>query len=74
MRIVHSQAMLEMWIHEAITLSDEHPVLIDRFLDRATEVDVDAISDGRETYVAGLMEHIEEAGIHSGIALVVCLQ
>ena len=66
MKVVHSQAMLELWIDEAISLSDKHPVLIDRFLDRATEVDVDAISDGRETFVAGLMEHIEEAGIHSG--------
>jgi len=66
MRIVHSQAMLEQYIEEAIHVSDEHPVLIDRFLDRATEVDVDAISDGRETFIGGLMEHIEEAGIHSG--------
>jgi carbamoyl-phosphate synthase large subunit len=66
MRIVHSEAMLHQWIEEAISLSDQHPVLIDRFLDRATEVDVDAISDGKETFIAGLMEHIEEAGIHSG--------
>ena len=54
------------WIEEAIQVSDDHPVLIDRFLDHATEVDVDAISDGRETFIGGLMEHIEEAGIHSG--------
>ncbi len=66
MRIVHSEAMLKQWIEEAIHVSDTHPVLIDRFLDGATEVDVDAISDGRETFVGGLMEHIEEAGIHSG--------
>jgi carbamoyl-phosphate synthase large subunit len=66
MRIVHSEAMLRQWIEEAIHVSDKHPVLIDRFLDQAIEVDVDAISDGRETFVAGLMEHIEEAGIHSG--------
>ncbi len=66
MRIVHSQQMLEQWIQEEIRVDYEHPVLIDRFLDKATEVDVDAISDGRETFVAGLMEHIEEAGIHSG--------
>ena len=58
--------MLKQWIEEAIHVSDDHPVLIDRFLDRATEVDVDAISDGRETFIGGLMEHIEEAGIHSG--------
>jgi carbamoyl-phosphate synthase large subunit len=66
MRIVHGEEMLRQWIDEAIHLSDEHPVLIDRFLDRATEVDVDAISDGKETFIGGLMEHIEEAGIHSG--------
>jgi len=66
MRIVHSEAMLNEWIDEAIRVSDDQPVLIDRFLDRATEVDVDAISDGRETFICGLMEHIEEAGIHSG--------
>jgi carbamoyl-phosphate synthase large subunit len=66
MRIVHSEEMLRQFIDEAIHVSDKHPVLIDRFLDRATEVDVDAISDGRETFVCGVMEHIEEAGIHSG--------
>jgi carbamoyl-phosphate synthase large subunit len=66
MRIVHSEAGLRQWIDEAIHVSDDQPVLIDRFLDRATEVDVDAISDGRETFIGGLMEHIEEAGIHSG--------
>ncbi|MEK6580136.1 MAG: carbamoyl-phosphate synthase large subunit, partial [Bdellovibrionota bacterium] len=66
MRIVHSESMLKQWIDEAIHLSEDHPVLIDRFLDRATEVDVDAISDGRETFIGALMEHIEEAGIHSG--------
>lgn len=66
MRIVHSEGMLRQWIDEAIHVSEDHPVLVDRFLDRATEVDVDAISDGKETFIAGLMEHIEEAGIHSG--------
>jgi carbamoyl-phosphate synthase large subunit len=66
MRIVHGEASLKQWIEEAIQVSDDHPVLIDRFLDRATEVDVDAVSDGRETFIGGLMEHIEEAGIHSG--------
>ncbi|MBY0470045.1 carbamoyl-phosphate synthase large subunit [bacterium] len=66
MRIVHSEEGMKQWIDEALTVSGEHPVLIDRFLNRATEVDVDALSDGKETVVAGLMEHIEEAGIHSG--------
>ncbi len=66
MRIARDAASLLQWIDEALLVSDDQPVLIDRFLDRATEVDVDAISDGRETFVGGLMEHIEEAGIHSG--------
>ncbi len=66
MRIVHGEAGLRQWIDEALQISENAPVLIDRFLDRATEVDIDAISDGRETYIGGLMEHIEEAGIHSG--------
>ncbi len=66
MRIVYSESMLRQFIGEALHFSDDKPVLIDRFLDRATEVDVDAISDGKETFIGGLMEHIEEAGIHSG--------
>ncbi len=66
MRIVHSESMLLQWIDEAIRVSDDQPVLLDRFLDRATEVDVDAISDGKEVFIGGMMEHIEEAGIHSG--------
>lgn len=66
MRVLHSRQMLETYIQEALTVSDDHPVLIDRFLDQAVEVDVDAISDGKETFIGGLLEHIEEAGIHSG--------
>jgi carbamoyl-phosphate synthase large subunit len=66
MRIVHNQLMLEDWIRESKIETYDHPILIDRFLDRATEIDVDAISDGKETFIGGLMEHIEEAGIHSG--------
>ena len=66
MKIVHNEKSLKQWIHEAIYVSDNHPVLIDRFLSRAIEVDVDAISDGKECFIGGLMEHIEEAGIHSG--------
>jgi carbamoyl-phosphate synthase large subunit len=66
MRIIHHPGMLTQWLSESAEVSFEHPVLIDRFLDRATEVDVDAISDGKETFIGGLMEHIEEAGIHSG--------
>ncbi len=66
MKVIHSSAMMDRFIYDAIAMSHQHPVLIDRFLDHATEVDVDAISDGNETFIGGLMEHIEEAGIHSG--------
>ena len=66
MKIVHSETSLRASIEETMSVTDKHPLLIDRFLDRATEVDVDAISDGRDCFIAGLMEHIEEAGIHSG--------
>ena len=66
MKIVHSEKSLREWIDTALHMSEDHPVLIDRFLNRAVEVDVDAISDGNNTFIGGLMEHIEEAGIHSG--------
>ena len=66
MKIVRSMEYLERYIDEAIRVSDDQPVLIDRFLDHAIEVDVDAICDGVRTLVGGVMEHIEEAGVHSG--------
>ncbi|AJC91403.1 carbamoyl-phosphate synthase large subunit [Campylobacter subantarcticus] len=66
MRVVHDENELRLYMQEAVDVSDKSPVLIDQFLDNATELDVDAISDGKEVYVAGIMEHIEEAGIHSG--------
>ena len=66
MRIVRSETALKGYIDEAIYASGAHPVLIDRFLDRAIEVDVDALSDGETTLICGVLEHIEEAGIHSG--------
>jgi len=66
MEIVHDQAQLESFITEAVTVSGASPVLIDHYLKDATEVDVDALADGERVYVAGVMEHIEEAGIHSG--------
>ncbi len=66
MEIVYDDAMLEAYIGRATQASPEHPVLVDRFLDDAVEIDVDALYDGEELYVAGIMEHIEEAGIHSG--------
>ena len=66
MEIVRSDAELERYIREAVVVSGASPVLIDGYLSGAVEVDVDALSDGREVHVAGVMEHIEEAGVHSG--------
>jgi carbamoyl-phosphate synthase large subunit len=66
MEIVHDAAGLHRYIRDAVIVSGTSPVLIDRYLRNAIEVDVDAISDGRRVEVAGIMEHIEEAGIHSG--------
>ncbi|MEE2043167.1 carbamoyl-phosphate synthase large subunit, partial [Nocardiopsis tropica] len=66
MEIVYSETMLADYIERNAQVSPEHPVLIDRFLDDAIEIDVDAIYDGTDLYLGGVMEHIEEAGIHSG--------
>jgi carbamoyl-phosphate synthase large subunit len=66
MEIVHEEADLQRYIESAVKVSGKNPVLIDSYLADAVEVDVDALSDGREVFVAGIMEHIEEAGIHSG--------
>ncbi len=66
MKIVRSEAALRAYIDDAMYASGSHPVLMDRFLDRAVEVDVDALSDGETVLIAGVLEHIEEAGIHSG--------
>ena len=66
MVIAYDEEMVRQYMHEAVTFSQERPVLIDRFLEDATEVDVDALADGDEVLIAGIMEHIEEAGVHSG--------
>ena len=66
MEIVYDRKDLENYFKYAVVASGKHPILIDKFLVNATEVDVDAVSDGTDTYVAGVMEHIEQAGIHSG--------
>ncbi len=66
MEIVYEQQQLETFIHEAVHVSPGHPILVDQFLRDAIEIDVDAISDGTTTVIGGVMEHIEEAGIHSG--------
>ncbi|MGH8008407.1 MAG: carbamoyl-phosphate synthase large subunit, partial [Candidatus Binatia bacterium] len=66
MRIVYDEESLRLYMREAVSASPEHPVLIDKFLDDATEVDVDAVSDGHTVVIGGIMEHIELAGVHSG--------
>jgi carbamoyl-phosphate synthase large subunit len=75
MEIVHDTSQLDRYLARLsshlegpseLAVSDKRPLLIDRYLSDATEVDVDCLSDGKDTYIAGIMEHIEEAGIHSG--------
>ncbi len=66
MQIVYSNEQVERFFRDEAEASGEHPVLIDKFLEEAREIDVDAICDGKEVYIAGIMQHIEEAGIHSG--------
>ncbi|MDD5327192.1 MAG: carbamoyl-phosphate synthase large subunit [Phycisphaerae bacterium] len=66
MKIVYDEKSFESAVRNAFEASDEHPVLIDQFLDDATEMDVDAICDGKRVVIGGVMEHIEEAGVHSG--------
>lgn len=66
MRIVYNVAELQNYMSEAVSVSEDSPVLIDKFLNNALELDVDIICDGRDVYIAGIMQHIEEAGIHSG--------
>tara|TARA_B100000131_G_scaffold81846_1_gene78738 strand:- start:10850 stop:14035 length:3186 start_codon:yes stop_codon:yes gene_type:complete len=66
MEIVYSESDLERYLTEAVKASNDRPVLMDRFLNDAKEVDVDAISDGKRVVICGILEHIEEAGIHSG--------
>jgi carbamoyl-phosphate synthase large subunit len=66
MEIVHEQRDLERYMREAVKVSNDSPVLLDRFLNDASEVDVDAVSDGKRVVIGGIMEHIEQAGVHSG--------
>ena len=68
MRIVHDDDELARFIHEAVRVSKDKPVLIDKYLEKATEIDVDAVCDGEEVMIGAIMEHIEEAGVHSGDA------
>jgi len=66
MEIVHDQTDLQRYMTEAVQVSNDSPVLLDRFLDDAVEVDIDAVSDGKRVLLGGVMEHIEQAGVHSG--------
>ena len=66
MEIVHQQSDLERYMREAVKVSNDSPVLLDRFLNDAIEVDVDAVADGSAVFIGGVMEHIEQAGVHSG--------
>lgn len=66
MEIVHEQRDLERYMREAVKVSNDSPVLLDRFLNDAIECDVDCLSDGQRTFIGGVMEHIEQAGVHSG--------
>ena len=66
MEIVYEKSQLKNFVEEAFKAAEENPILIDKFINHAMEIDVDAISDGKQVFVAGIMQHIEEAGIHSG--------
>ena len=66
MEIVHEQQDLERYMREAVKVSNDSPVLLDHFLNNATEVDVDCIADGEQVFIGGVMQHIEQAGVHSG--------
>ncbi len=71
MEIVHDEAQLKEYVDMAVSVSPEHPILIDRFLDNAIELDVDAVADGRDVFIGAIMEHIEQAGVHSGDAAMI---
>ncbi len=66
MEIIYEESELERYMETAVRVSREHPVLVDKYIANATEVDIDALSDGRNVFIAGIMEHIEQAGVHSG--------
>ena len=66
MMIVYDSSDLEEYMRKAVIASPERPILIDKFLEEAIEVDVDCVSDGKDSIICGIMEHIDEAGVHSG--------
>src|SRR5262249_10324690 len=68
MEVVYDEADLRRYMQTAVQVSHERPVLVERFLSQAVEVDVDGLCDGKDVYIGGILEHIEEAGVHSGDA------
>lgn len=68
MEVVYGEEDLKRYFAEAVKVSNKSPVLLDKFLDHATEIDVDAVADGKDVVIGGIMEHIEECGVHSGDA------
>ncbi|MCK4444325.1 MAG: carbamoyl-phosphate synthase large subunit, partial [Thermoplasmata archaeon] len=71
MEIVYTEEELEIYVNEATQISSRHPILVDKYLDHAIEIDVDAVSDGEDVFIGGIQEHVEEAGVHSGDAVCV---
>jgi carbamoyl-phosphate synthase large subunit len=71
MEIVYDEKELESYVRDAAQFSGEHPILVDKYLDHAIEIDVDAVSDGEDVFIGGIQEHVEEAGVHSGDAVCV---
>lgn len=71
MEIVYNETELEMYMKSAVKVSKRHPILVDKYLTHAIEIDVDAVCDGDEVFIGGILEHIEEAGVHSGDATMV---
>lgn len=66
MEVIYDEEMLEQYVAAAVDVTPERPILIDRFLENALEAEADALSDGADTFVPAVMEHIEQAGVHSG--------
>ncbi len=66
MEIVYNEEDLDLYLRASVDASLEHPTLVDKFMEDYVEVDVDAVSDGEDVYIGGIMEHVEEAGVHSG--------
>ena len=71
MEIIYNEEELKTYVATAVKVSKTHPVLVDKYLSHAIEIDVDVVADGEDVFIGGIMEHIEEAGVHSGDATMV---